>query len=211
MLPPRRSSVSMRPPAPPPARRTPRARVNLPASAAAALLALFCSAPALLRATTLARMDLPQLARESTFIARARCVRVASRAGSGMVWTFSTFVVTEAWKGNPPSPFIVRMPGGKAAGLRVSVEGAPRFAVGEDVVLFLSGPAAPTTTILSWAQGTFRIRRNPRTGAEEAVQNTAGLRVFDSRSGAWSPGERRQGTLAALRARVAAALQDAAR
>jgi hypothetical protein len=193
------------------ARRNPQPFRHLPASAAAILLALLPAGRAQLHATTLARMDVRELARQSAYIARARCMNTASQSAAGQVWTLSTFVVTEAWKGNPPSPFTVRLPGGQAAGLRVTVEGAPRFAAGEDVVLFLTPDSSRGMSIISWAQGTFRVRRNPRTGDAVVVQDTAGLQVLDTRSGSWSPGERRQLPLAELRARVTRALQEPAR
>lgn len=198
-------------PAAPPARRHRRNSWSLRAPAAAFLVGLLGLGLTQLHATTLARMDLRELARQSAYIARARCVNTTGQSSSRLIWTLSTFVVTEAWKGNPPSPFTIRLPGGEAAGRRVTVEGAPQFAVGEEVVLFLSTDTGRQMTIVSWAQGTFRIHRNPRTGAMDAVQDTAGLQVLDTRSGAWSPGERRQIPLTELRARVASALQDGAR
>jgi hypothetical protein len=156
-------------------------------------------------------MDLRELAQRSTWVARAQCVEAASLEEAGQVSTATSFEVTEAWKGNPPARFTVRLPGGEAAGRRVSVEGAPRFAPGEDVVLFLDAGKGRTISILSWAQGTFRVRRNPRTGVQEAVQDTAGLPLLDARSGAWGSGSRRQLALAALRAAVARAVQEVAR
>ena len=127
-----------------------------------------------------------------------------------MVWTVTTFEVTESWKGSPPPHFTVRLPGGDAAGLRVQVAGAPRFSVGEDVVLFLFDDRAHQLNILSWAQGTFRIRKDPRTAVELAIQDTAGLQVLDLRSGTRAEGERRQLSLPVLRATVARVLEGTA-
>lgn len=183
---------------------------RLPA-ACALLLSLLAPPPSTLRATSLARMDLADLVRQSTYVVRARCTGVAGQSFSGQVWTRSTFTVTEAWKGDPPSPFTVRLPGGDAAGLRVTVDGAPRFRPGEDVVLFLFARAAGHFTVVGWAQGTFRIRTDSRTGAAQATQDTAGIQLLDARSGSWSPGFRRQIPLADLRARVSAALQQVPR
>lgn len=163
------------------------------------------------RATTLARMDLRELARQSTHIARVRCASATGLADANLVWTITTFELTEAWKGELPPRFTVRLPGGEAAGQRVTVEGAPRFRVGEDVVLFLTAARGRQMNIVSWAQGTFRIRRNTRIGMAEAVQDTAGLQILDARSGAASKGERRLLSLAELRAQVAQALLEQAR
>ena len=181
------------------------------ALAAAALILLLDGAFVPLRATTLARLDLRHLALQSSYIVRARCLATVAQSSSGQVWTLSTFAVTETWKGAPPSPFTVRLPGGDAAGLRVSVDGAPRFAPGEDVVLFLFAGASGHITVVGWVQGTFRIRRNLRTGAADAVQDAAGLALLESRSGAAPSAEPRRLPLASLRARVAAALRQVSR
>jgi len=163
------------------------------------------------QSTTLARMDLKELAQRAAVIARVRCVKAVSWVDLSLVWTLTAFELTEAWKGNPPPKFTVRLPGGEAAGRRVTVEGAPRFVAGEEAVLFLEPDRGGQMNIVSWAQGTFRIGRNPRTGAEEALQDTASLLVLDPRTGQWSPGEHRRLPLAQLRARVARAIAEPAR
>jgi len=188
-----------------------RSACILPRLAFAALFVLLGPGLPRTQSTTLARMDLRELALRASYVARVRCVNASSAAGAGLVWTETTFEVTEAWKGDPPAKFSVRFPGGDAAGLRVRVEGAPRFAVGEQAVLFLGIGKGGQMNIVSWAQGTFRIGRDPRSGAEEATQDTAGLLVLDPRSGQWSQGQRRRIPLPQLRARVARAIAESAR
>ena len=65
--------------------------------------------------------------------------------------------------------------------------------------------------IVSWAQGTFRVRRNPRTGIQEATQDTAGVQMLDRESGRSSEGARRSLTLTHLRAAVARAVEESPR
>ena len=179
--------------------------------AAAALFALLWPGLPATHSTTLARMDLRELARRAVYVARVRCVQAVSWADASLVWSLTSFEVTEIWKGDPPPKFTVRLPGGESAGKRVTVEGAPRFAVGEEAVLFLEPERGLQLNIVSWAQGTFRIRRNPRTGAEEATQDTAGLQLLDARSSKTSEGERRRLPLAELRAGVARAIAESGR
>ncbi|HKO05615.1 MAG TPA: hypothetical protein VJW51_12740 [Candidatus Acidoferrales bacterium] len=179
--------------------------------AAAALFALLWPGVPATQSTTLARMELRELALRAPYVARVRCVQAVSWADASLVWSLTSFEVIEAWKGNPPPKFTVRLPGGESAGKRVTVEGAPRFAVGEDAVLFLEPERGLQLNIVSWAQGTFRIRRNPRTGAEEATQDTAGLQILDARTGKSSEGERRRLTVAQLRAGVARAVAESKR
>jgi len=172
-----------------------------------ALLVLFWPGPPGAQPTTFARMDLQELAARATYVARVRCTDTTARWDSGLVWTVTALEVIEAWKGRPPATFLVRLPGGERAGWRVAVEGAPRFVVGEEAVLFLEIGKGQQMNIVSWAQGTFRIRRNARTGGEEAMQDTAGVRVLDAASGKFSEGAPRPFTLAGLRAAVTRALE----
>ena len=161
--------------------------------------------------TTFARMDLREMAARAAYVARVRCVATTNWADASLVWTLTTFEVAEAWKGDPPARFTVRLPGGEAAGLRATVEGAPRFTVGEEDVLFLEPGRERQMNIVSWAQGTFRVHRNAHTGVEEAIQDTAGVQVLDPGSGKSWEGARRATSLAHLRATVARALAEAAR
>jgi len=186
---------------------------------ASALTTLFVlAAPCALQAwpTTLARMDLRELTTRATIVARARCVRVASWPAGNLVWTSTSFQLTESWKGDPPARFEVRLPGGEAGGRHVIVEGAPRFTVGEDAVLFLEPLAGGEMTIVSWAQGTFRVHANPRTHAEEATQDTVGMLLIGRSGNATSAaGAARDPakciSLARLRALVAHALAGSTR
>jgi len=158
--------------------------------------------------TNLVRMDVRALALSATSIVRARCLAVASRPDAGSVSTFTTFQTLERWKGPAPQQFTLRLPGGEAAGFTVRVEGAPRFFPGEEVVLFLARTRSGDITIVSWAQGTFRIRMNPLAGVEEALQDTGGLTLLDGHSPRGSAGARRNLSLAVLRAQVARSLAE---
>jgi hypothetical protein len=177
-----------------------------------AALFLFCwPGPPPARSTSLARMDLRELARRSAYVARVQCLSSTNWPDARLAWTLTSFEVTDSWKGHPPEQFTIRLPGGETAGSRVTVEGAPRFVAGEEAVLFLEPGKGRQMNIVSWAQGTFRIRRDPRSGLEEATQDTAGVQLFDARGGQWSSGALHRLPVANLRALVARALAEAPR
>jgi hypothetical protein len=159
------------------------------------------------QATTIARMDLGQLTAHAAAVARVRCLSSASRLEAGSVWTVSTFEVVEVWKGRLAATIVVRLPGGRASGLHVRVEGAPRFVPGEEEVLFLEPALGGEMTITSWAQGTFRIRRSAPAGDEVVTQDTAGMRILDPVTGNWSSGGIERLPLTRLRDRVAEAVR----
>jgi hypothetical protein len=46
-------------------------------------------------------------------------------------------------------------------------------------VLFLERTSTAEYSVTGWALGTFRVRRNARTGEETVTQDSSGLAVFD--------------------------------
>jgi hypothetical protein len=130
-------------------------------------------------ATTLARLQFYQLVQHSSAIARLRCVRADVRMENGEIWTDTVFDVVQHDKGYLPSPIVVRLPGGKCQHLISHVDGVPEFHPGEEVYVFLTGQPGKPFHIVGWSQGTFRIHRNMRTGAETVTQDSADVPVFD--------------------------------
>jgi len=137
---------------------------------------LLCSAAS---ATSLARMSVEQMAHASNAIVRARCVSSATRWEEGEIWTFTSFEVVEHWKGAPGPHVTVRLLGGRLGPITSHVSGVPHFREGEEVILFLERAPSGSFSVVSWQQGTFRIRRDARTGSEVVTQDTASFPVFD--------------------------------
>jgi hypothetical protein len=150
--------------------------------AALALMAISFAATAPVLATTLKRMSLADLSRAAHTIVRAHCLSNSTRWDAGEIWTFTTFDVGEVWKGSTPPQITVRLLGGKSGNLTSTVSGVPRFAPGEELVLFLERTPTQDFSIVSWVQGTFRIAHNPTTGEEIVTQDTAAFAVFDPAS-----------------------------
>lgn len=130
-------------------------------------------------ATTLARLQFFQLVQHSSAIARLRCVESQARFENGEIWTDTVFEVVQFDKGYLPSRIVVRTPGGVFEHLHSHVDGVPEFHPGEEVFLFLVGHAGAPFRIVGWTQGTFRIRKNARTGLETVTQDSAAVPVFD--------------------------------
>ena len=126
------------------------------------LFVLSTSQPA--SGTTLMRMSLAQISQAAQVIVRARCIGNSTRWDAGEIWTFTSFAVEETWSGSAPAQISVRLLGGRVGNLTSTVSGVPRFSPGEQVVLFLAPTARGDFSVVSWEQGTFRIRRDVRTG-----------------------------------------------
>jgi hypothetical protein len=135
--------------------------------------------PTALRATTLQRLSLDELAADSDAVARVNFSKSASRWENGTIWTVTTLRVAETMKGNIPAEIEVRLPGGRVGHLTSTVEGTPQFHPGDDAILFLKTFSAGGFTVAGWVQGTFRISRDPRTAMETVTQDSSAFAVFD--------------------------------
>lgn len=184
-------------------RKTKKASVLL---ASIALLAISAGA------TTLKRMSLEEMTATASVVARVRCTASEVRAERGEIWTFTSFETVETLKGSPPAQFTVRLIGGRLGHLKATVDGVPRFRNGEELILFLEPAPAGQWTVVSWVQGTFRVRHDPATGSEVVTQDTSGLAMFDARTRQFMPGGVRNLPLGEFKQRVAdAAARDAQR
>lgn len=188
-------------------RRTGRQRVGF----AAFCMALLAAMAATAAATTLARMSVAEMAQAAPVIVRARCLGNSTGWDAGEIWTFTSFEVEEAWRGAAPARITVRLLGGRAGNLTSSVSGVPRFRSGEDVVLFLEPTARGDLSVVSWEQGTFRIRRDAAAGRESVTQDTAALATFDPATRRFEATGIRRLPLEILRAQVDAALRSETR
>jgi len=159
------------------------------------------------QATTLARLSLDDLVAASSVVARVHCLGNESRWEAGEVWTFTSFDVVETMKGVAPRLLTVRLPGGRVGHLIATVDGVPRFRPGEDAILFLARTRAGDFSVISWVQGSFRIRRDPHTGRESVTQDSSAFDVFDPATRQFRPAGIRKLPLEAFRQRLAEAME----
>lgn len=157
-------------------------------------------------ATTLARMNFDDLVQKSSAVARLRCQSSESHWDGGELWTETRFDVVERNKGSLGSTVTVRMLGGRADGITSRVDGVPAFRAGEEVYLFLWGKAGEPYRVLGWSQGTFRIRRDTLTGAENITQESS-LAKFDESTGQFHADGIRGMALPAFREKLRQALE----
>jgi hypothetical protein len=178
---------------------------------AAACIALVLAMGGAASGTTLARMTLAEMAQAAPVVVRARCLTNSVRWDAGEIWTFTDFNVEEVWKGAAPARITVRLLGGRDGSITSRVSGIPRFHAGEDVVLFLEPTPRGDFSVVSWEQGTFRIRRDLAGGRETATQDTASFATFDPATRRFEATGIRNLPLENFRARVDAALQNETR
>jgi hypothetical protein len=173
--------------------------------AACVAIALWLAATA--GATTIERMPLAKMAQAATVIVRARCMGNSVLRDAGEIWTVTSFQVQETWRGDAPTQITVRLLGGSMGKITSHVSGVPRFRPGEDVVLFLAPTKRGDFSVVSWQQGTFRIRQADAGAQEFVTQDTASFATFDPITKQFRVDGIRNMQLDAFRARVKAALQ----
>lgn len=180
----------------------------------AALGAFLCVASA----TTVQKLDFKGLTALSTHVVRGTIGSsgFAYTPDGGLIVTLTTVNVTELWKGEHADPTLtVRTPGGAIDRVVIEVPGTPVLKLGEDVLLFLEKNQDGTFGVISFAQGSFKVGRDPAdrvlvtrdAGAAHLVA-TDGRESGVIASGIWELGAVKADVDAALAA--SAALEDAA-
>lgn len=177
----------------------------------AAWLALMAWITAAAHGTTIERLSLGQMARSAPVIVRARCEGNSVVQDAGEIWTVTSFEVEETWRGEAPQRVTVRLLGGRMSEITSHVSGVPRFQPGEDVVLFLEPDASGDFSVVSWQQGTFRIRRAASEDRELVTQDTASFATFDPVTRRFRANGIRNMPLENFHAQVEAALKNGGR
>ncbi|GEJ57870.1 hypothetical protein [Anaeromyxobacter diazotrophicus] len=125
-----------------------------------ALLAALGAAPRPGAAAVAVPASIEELARASSAVVRGRVASAAARwsADHRRIETEVEVEVASAWRGAAASRVAVVVPGGEVDGLGQRVDGAPRLAPGEEVVLFLWGGGARPYRVTGLAQGKFAVK-----------------------------------------------------
>ncbi|MGH9866908.1 MAG: hypothetical protein ACREAA_01920 [Candidatus Polarisedimenticolia bacterium] len=144
-----------------------RSRRRTPAWIVAAFASAACiSAATETHATTLRKMDLPELVSSADRVVHARVTgsTVAWNEEHTLIYTDTTLEVLAEAKGTGPASMIVRTLGGRIDPFELREEGTPIFMQGEEVVLFtLEGPEE-RALLVGFCQGVMRVQPEPQTG-----------------------------------------------
>ena len=114
----------------------------------------------LLHATLVPRMSVEQMIDDSELIVHGTVLRSWSgwdRARQ-FIWTHYELQVSDTMKGLPSVKLVVSEPGGIVGETGMQIAGAPRYEVGEEVVLFLNRMPIGYLRSCGWGQGKFGVR-----------------------------------------------------
>jgi hypothetical protein len=168
---------------------------RVPTRAALLLLAsLLVGAARPANAATFLETSVEDAARTSHAVVRGVVEGTRSRWAGSRILTEVTVRVTSAWKGQPGERLVLLVPGGRVGDLAQTVDAAPTFEQGEEVVVF-AARRGQSWRVNGLALGKYRVRDGV------ATPGTGGARIEHR---ALATGERAVGqmTVAELERRV---------
>ncbi|HJQ35958.1 MAG TPA: hypothetical protein VKB93_02355 [Thermoanaerobaculia bacterium] len=145
--------------------------------------ALLCSASA--HATISEAIGFEKKVDDAAAIILGECVNTASRWDAAGKWivTYSTFRIEKSMKGEPAQEITVVTPGGVVNGIHQETIGVPKFAAGDDRVLFVKNTRVGPT-VLYFDQGAYQVEKirgerivRPAVSAAVLVDTQRGLAV----------------------------------
>ena len=111
-----------------------------------------------------------ELVKQSDYIVHAVVKSVTSEMFSNgahrHIITKVELDVREVISGAPPQPLVLQMLGGKVGAEEMVVEGAPKFKVGDEDILFLHGNGRQLNPLVALMHGRYPIKREAGTGRE---------------------------------------------
>lgn len=128
----------------------------------ATILAIGIATP--VAATTIVPLYLDEIVSHASVAFQGTVIgnRVELDPSTGLIVTYTKFRVDDALKGNPGAEHEIKQVGGAIEGEapRLQIRGVPKFALGEEHVLFLAGKsAAGFSSPIGLSQGRFRVDR----------------------------------------------------
>ncbi len=132
------------------------------------LVLLLALLPLRVSATSVVPPKFEELVNESDYIVRAVVKSVTSewreKQGQRRIYTFVELEVREVIAGTPPQPLVLRMLGGRVGDEELVIEGAPKFEVGQEDVLFIRGNGRQFYPLTAVMHGRYPIMKEAATG-----------------------------------------------
>lgn len=112
---------------------------------------------------------------QSDYIVRAVAKSVTpewrENAGRRYIVTKVELEVIETLRGTPPSPLVLEMVGGRIGEQELIVEGAPRFYVGDENILFVHGNGRLVSPLVAIMHGLYPVMRDAQSGQEYVLRS----------------------------------------
>ena len=134
-------------------------------------LTAWLATPSPAGATTLRRIDLPELVHRADLVVHARAIekKVYWNAAGTQIHTDTLFDILDHAKGQGQKRLTVTMLGGRIGPVEMSADGTPVFEIGEEVLLFTSPRPDGMKNLVGYSQGVMRVHEDPQTGEKVAA------------------------------------------
>lgn len=131
--------------------------------------------PVCILATTVIPPDFDQLVNESDYVVRSIVKSVTCEYRDGpngrVIMSKVELEVKEVIAGTPPSPLVLEMLGGRIGKEFMRIDGAPRFKVGDEDILFVSGNGHTAYPLFALMHGRYPVMRDAETKREYVARS----------------------------------------
>lgn len=128
-----------------------------------------------LQATSVEPPSFEDLVEQAETIFEGQVTKVESKWSGGpedpIIETFYTFNVLETLKGPPSAVYTLQVLGGTIGDETLEVEGAPKFAVGETSLLFVTQNGSQFVPLVGIMYGHYQIKQKLGTNTEEVIKH----------------------------------------
>ena len=123
------------------------------------------------QATTVIPPEFDSLVQQADYVVRGTVKSVTSqwRTGGGhrQIITHVEIDVAEVIAGTSPSPLVLQMLGGRIGEDEMIVQGSPKFAVGDEHILFVRGNGVQFNPLVALMHGQYPIKKDAVSGRRE--------------------------------------------
>jgi hypothetical protein len=132
-------------------------------------------------ATTVIPPDFDSLVAQSDYVVRAVVKSVSSEwrvdGQNRNIITQVVLDVKEVIAGTPPQPLVLEFLGGTVGDRTLQVDGAPKFYVGEEDILFVHGNGRQFVPLVALMHGQYPVLRDEKTG-QASVLRANGMPLY---------------------------------
>ena len=161
------------------------------------------------RATTVVPPEFQTLVNDSDYIVHAVTKSVSSEKRTGphgvQIVTHVELEVIEVVAGTPPAKVTLEMLGGRVGDEELTIDGMPRFHVGDEDILFVSGNGRTICPLYGMMHGRYSVATDPATSRKYVarsdgtpLRDTAQIAAPIAENGATEPTRRAAAVAAAL-------------
>ena len=148
------------------------------AGSVCALLVLLVALPAW--ATLVPTMSVEEMIDESAIVVHGKVWRTWTAWDNErqFIWTHHEILVADTLKGATDGKVVISEPGGTVGEQSMSIAGAPRYRVGEEVILLAYRTPIGYFRTCGWGQGTFSVQAGA-SGAKLVHANRLGVQLVE--------------------------------